>query len=433
LETWPADWLRLIGVTVLGAVEIIDADLSTITAEADKVFRLSEPEPWLLHLEAQSGYDASLPDRMLLYNVLLTHRHGCPVQSAALLLHRKAKGSKVSGRLARQHPDGLYLQGGFNGRTRTYDFRGRKVAVVMAGNPYTESGEKFQIPDMLANRADIHNLGEIIGDNAQAFEMSYLENALTSNPTLNNLAMRSQKDVYIIVHMAEHGDRGDRELEGSYSTEELNETVTVMKKLMTVRDVILKVNRAYIHSAAQSDDYRTEPPFRLQGSYRNMNRIAERVSPIMNDQELQTLILSSYENDAQTLTTGAEANLLKFKELMGLLTEPEARRWEEIKTTFRRNVKLRGIGPDDKIGQVIVQLSSFGEGLDGIREAMAEGVSRLSRHNGEPQNPQVGELIASLRDLREGLGAIQATLSGGLDRSDPLQRIAGGSNEEESG
>jgi hypothetical protein len=35
-----------------------------------------------------------------------------------------------------------------------------------------------------------------------------------------------------------------------------------------------------------------------------MNRIAEKVVPIMNDEELETLILSNYENDAQTLTPG---------------------------------------------------------------------------------------------------------------------------------
>ena len=52
------------------------------------------------------------------------------------------------------------------GAPRTYDLRGRKVAVVMAGNPYTESGEKFQIPDMLANRADTYNFGDVIGDSA---------------------------------------------------------------------------------------------------------------------------------------------------------------------------------------------------------------------------------------------------------------------------
>ena len=55
------------------------------------------------------------------------------------------------------------------------------MCVVMAGNPYTESGEKFRIPDMLANRADIYNLGDIIGDSQEVFKLSYIENSLTSN------------------------------------------------------------------------------------------------------------------------------------------------------------------------------------------------------------------------------------------------------------
>ena len=84
------------------------------------------------------------------------------------------------------------IEGVYKGRTRTYDLRGRKVCVVMAGNPYTESGEMFRIPDMLANRADIYNLGEIIGDTQDVFEMSYLENCLTSNPVLNKLAAQPE-------------------------------------------------------------------------------------------------------------------------------------------------------------------------------------------------------------------------------------------------
>src|SRR5690606_16247943 len=35
-----------------------------------------------------------------------------------------------------------------------HDLRGKRFAVCMAGNPYTESGSRFRIPDMLANRAD---------------------------------------------------------------------------------------------------------------------------------------------------------------------------------------------------------------------------------------------------------------------------------------
>ena len=46
----------------------------------------------------------------------------------------------------------------------------------MAGNPYTETGEKFQ-SDMLANRADTYNLGDIPGGREEAFALSYIENS----------------------------------------------------------------------------------------------------------------------------------------------------------------------------------------------------------------------------------------------------------------
>jgi len=308
------------------------------------------------------------------------------------------------------------IEGVYKGQSRTYDLRGRKVAVVMAGNPYTESGEKFQIPDMLSNRADIYNLGEIIGDSADAFELSYLENSLTSNPVLNQLALRSQKDVHAIVEMASSGRREGIDLEGSYSLEELNEFVATMQKMMRVRDIILTVNREYIRSAAQSDDYRTEPPFKLQGSYRNMNRIAEKVLPIMNDAELETLIQSNYDNDAQTLTSDTEANLLKFKELAGTLTDEESQRWEAIKKTFVKNVKMRGIGDDDKVSQVILQLSAFGDGLDAIRDAMDDGISKLAS---EPETadaigPHAQQLIEQVSGLREGLDTITEALATGM-------------------
>ncbi len=293
------------------------------------------------------------------------------------------------------------IEGVWKGKTRTYDFRGKKVAVVMAGNPYTESGEKFQIPDMLANRADIYNLGEIIGDSATAFEMSYLENSLTSNPVLARLAARSQQDVYAVIKLAERARRGDAavggiDMEGSYSLEELNEFVGTMTRLMRVRDVVLRVNREYILSAAQHDDYRTEPPFLLQGSYRNMNRIAEKVLPVMNDNEVESLIVSSYQNDAQTLTTGTEANLLKFKDLFGKLNPEEHQRWDEIRRTFRQNVKLRGLGSDDKIGQVIATLSTFNDGLESIRQAMSDGIRVLSSQASQHTEDRVADTLAEL-------------------------------------
>ena len=47
----------------------------------------------------------------------------------------------------------------------------------------------------------------------------------------------------------------------------------------------------------------------------------------MNDAELESLVQSHYDNQAQTLTTGAEANLLKLRELLGTLTDDEQSRW----------------------------------------------------------------------------------------------------------
>ncbi|MEO0728489.1 MAG: AAA family ATPase, partial [Bacteroidota bacterium] len=262
------------------------------------------------------------------------------------------------------------IEGVYQGRSKTYDLRGRKVAVVMAGNPYTESGARFQIPDMLANRADIYNLGDIIGDSAKAFKLSYLENSLTSNPSLAPLAMKARQDLYAMIQGVETAQLDNIELEGNYSAEELKEHINVLTKLLYVRDVVLRVNKAYIQSAATSDAYRTEPAFKLQGSYRNMNKLAEKVSPIMNDQELNTQILAHYEGEVQTLTADAEANFLKLKELLGLMSKKERARWTEIKETFNKNKLFASEDGTDRMAQILAQLDSFNEGLRGIQGAL---------------------------------------------------------------
>ncbi len=262
------------------------------------------------------------------------------------------------------------VEGVYKGKSKTYDFRGKKVCVVMAGNPYTESGDKFRIPDMLSNRADIYNIGDIIGGTDKEFKLSYMENSLTSNPVLSKIASKSQKDLYTLISIALTGKKDGLDFESNHSPEEVNEYVNVLKKLLAVRDVILKVNSEYIRSAAQADEYRTEPPFKLQGSYRDMNKIAEKVLPIMNEQEMQTLMLSHYQNEAQTLTTGAEANMLKFKELYGVISEEEKARWEDIKESFRRNNKLKGMGADNQTAHVIMQMEEINKGLDGIKNAL---------------------------------------------------------------
>jgi hypothetical protein len=262
------------------------------------------------------------------------------------------------------------IEGVYKGKAKTYDLRGSRFAVVMAGNPYTESGDRFQIPDMLANRADIYNLGDIIGDSAAAFKLSYLENALTSNSTLAQLAGKSTKDVHTLIQSVETGQLEGLEYEGSHSTQELADYRKVLQLLLKVRDVVLTVNQAYIRSAAMAEDYRTEPAFKLQGSYRNMNKLAEKIAPIMNESELRTLLLAHYEGEVQTLTADAEANFLKLKELLGWLSPEEAERWSAIKAAFQKKQRFGGADGSDRMAQLIAQMDAFNEGLLGIRAAL---------------------------------------------------------------
>src|SRR5438552_3883906 len=97
LESHPADCLRLVGFPTAAPIDVIDADLATVIAEADKVFRVRDQQPWIMHFELQVSYDADLPRRMLRYNVLLNHRHGLPVRSVVILLRPKADGPEMTG------------------------------------------------------------------------------------------------------------------------------------------------------------------------------------------------------------------------------------------------------------------------------------------------------------------------------------------------
>ena len=265
------------------------------------------------------------------------------------------------------------IEGVYNGTSRTYDLRGKKFCVVMAGNPYTESGEKFRIPDMLANRADIYNLGDIIGDTAHLFKLSLIENSLTSNPLLQQLSSSYFEDVYTLLDRVENGTQ-DTQLKGNHTAQEVQDYINVLEKVVTIRDTVMKVNATYIQSAAMEDAYRTEPPFKLQGSYRDMNKLVAKVVPIMNAKELDTLLLSHYESESQTLTSSAEANLLKYRELIGALNPKEKDRWNAIKETFVKNNKLNGFGNQNEMAQVLSQMMEFSDNLQGIKAVLEKGL-----------------------------------------------------------
>ncbi|MEV0740295.1 DNA repair ATPase [Streptomyces sp. NPDC050549] len=229
------------------------------------------------------------------------------------------------------------MEGVREGVPRTYDLRGKRFAVCMTGNPYTESGSRFRVPDMLANRADVWNLGDVLTGKEALFALSFVENALTSNPVLAPLAGRDHDDLDLLIRLAQ-GDATARPDRLSYACEpaELARTVAVLRHLLAARDTVLAVNAAYMASAATTEAARTEPPFRLQGSYRTMNRIARRIEPVMNSRELSAVLDDHYTAEAQTLGAEAEANLLKLAELRGTLTNEQAVRWGELKTAYRR-------------------------------------------------------------------------------------------------
>jgi hypothetical protein len=140
--------------------------------------------------------------------------------------------------------------------------------------------------------------------------------------------------------------------------------------MIKVRDVILKVNLEYIRSAAMADAYRTEPPFLLQGSYRNMNKMSEKIVPIMNEEEIETLIVSHYKGESQTLTVNAEANMLKLKSLMGIQST------EEIKEAYLKDRALNGADGSDPIFQVVAQLSNFSDQLSNIQKTIKIGIEK---------------------------------------------------------
>lgn len=272
------------------------------------------------------------------------------------------------------------IEGVRGGEPRSYDLRGKRFAVCMAGNPYTESGERFRIPDMLANRADVWNLGEVLSGREDVFALSFVENALTANPVLAPLAGRSREDLALFLRLAagtEPAAAANR-LQHPYAPAEVERVVAVLRHLLTARDTVLAVNAAYIASAAQTDATRTEPPFRLQGSYRNMNRIAERIVPVMNDAELSDVIDDHYAGEAQTLTTGAEAALLKLAALRGTLDPERAARWSAITAGYVRSQALGG--PDgDPVTRAVAALGLLADRIAAVETAIsrAAGPRRL--------------------------------------------------------
>ena len=250
------------------------------------------------------------------------------------------------------------------------------------------------------------------------------------------LATRDMADLYLLVERAMGKEVSTNALSHAYSGAEVNEIVATLQRMLRVRDVVYRVNQQYIASAAQDDRYRTEPAFRLQGSYRNMNKLSEKISPVMNDAELQQLVSDHYLGEAQLLTTGAEENLLKLAELRGLLQGDELARWQQIKRDFLRN-KAMGADDADVGGRVVAQLADIASALQlpppaAVAEvepapwpALLSALERLSAARAEPvpvaATPAAPEALPLAEPLASGL---QAGLA-------PLLQLLGDSHQQQ--
>jgi hypothetical protein len=242
---------------------------------------------------------------------------------------------------------------------------------------------------------------------------------MTSNAVLQSLNNKSRTDLFPMLQLARHGNRDGLEFEGSFSVEETQEIVDVLQKMTRARDVILRVNLEYIRSASQSDSYRTEPPFKLQGSYRNMNKIAEKINPVMNDGEFAALLAGHYEGESQTLTTGAEANLLKFKSINGLLTPEDSGRWVSICESFRTQNKVKHLG-GDAMGAMLGEVISLGARLGGIGSALEKGVEKMGQQKLANRDIDLG-WVDDADDL--GWDAVKAELGAWMEDPEFWKRV----------
>ena len=200
------------------------------------------------------------------------------------------------------------------------------------------------------------------------------------------------------MDMAHGKNVATTDLSHSYATSEINEIVTVLQRLFKVQDVILKVNQEYIRSAAMDDRYREEPSFKLQGSYRNMNKLAEKVVAVMDEAELQELIDDHYVGEAQLLTTGAEENLLKLKELRGILNEEDAQRWEAIKTEFKIRNAVAGDEADGAT-KIATQLAAMQDALADLGTSMTSGQQASSEQTKASLQAVTAELAQAIKQL----------------------------------
>ena len=82
--------------------------------------------------------------------------------------------------------------------------------------------------------------------------------------------------------------------------------------------------------------------------------------------------------------------MLKFNELLGVLTADEQKRWNSIKATFSQKTKLKGLSGVDSTAQVLDSILSLRVGLDAIQNALLAATNqRAVEANKPPVDPRI--------------------------------------------
>ena len=111
----PAAWLEGFGIGPRGPVEVIDSDITTLTAAADKVIHVGGPQPCLVSFEVQSSHQTDLVETTWFRQAALFHRHRLPVLTVPVLLRPDANSPSLTGTFELSMPDGW--------QTNRYNYR----------------------------------------------------------------------------------------------------------------------------------------------------------------------------------------------------------------------------------------------------------------------------------------------------------------------
>ena len=102
----PAAWVDRFGIGPPGPVSVIDSEITTLTASADKVLKVGGRIPYLLNLEPHSYHDKELARTLWYRQVALDYKHELPVLTVLILLCKEADSPGLTGSYERHLPDG---------------------------------------------------------------------------------------------------------------------------------------------------------------------------------------------------------------------------------------------------------------------------------------------------------------------------------------